>query len=628
MSIKALLGSVLAVILSIATPVIAQQMQTDDLPPLTPLVRENARYLNGTSVGFAPTATGTNLFLSLSAGTSFFTSTIQNYAGGILTLVNGTNYVFLSTTTGIPASSTSNFTSGQFPVAIVVASGGLITSIVDVRTIFSSGGAGSGFLLLTGGTLTGPLSAAVPGSFLSSGPSYCSVASWVHGTSVSIIDGIGAPVQAGVCGGVINPSTAVSNAAIGVAGVVQNYEPASSGVGLGGYLENENYAPNATGEAANLVCINRFAGDSCQGTEIDIDNLGTPESLSSYTASSGTYVLTVTGTNLFTTGESVTFGSVTPAALSNLSLTVSAYTSSSFTVSTGSASSSGAAVGVAALNSGTVLGINISGDHWNSVPLTSVAITLFTPSCDSPCVPSQFGNFLQSNDGAAHVFAQIGTASTGNGTGSQLLAFANRDGAGVENFSLFNTDGNGNFIFTPFSANSIFTGNIQSSGGVFAAGGVYGNTFYSNSTVPVTLVPGTGAAAAFYLENAAHTLNVVSVDNSGNTTILGSYLNPNGPVIPSTATGYQGPATGYVQLALSGTTGTITGTSLSATCDSGTASVTGAVVGHPVAVSSTTGADVGGAFNLRASVTATGTVSVYICGTGTPASLAYNVTVF
>ena len=82
------------------------------------------------------------------------------------------------------------------------------------------------------------------------------------------------------------------------------------------------------------------------------------------------------------------------------------------------------------------------------------------------------------------------------------------------------------------------------------------------------------------------------------------------------------------QLPLKGTTGTITGTSLSATCDSGTATVTGAVVGKPVSVSSTTGADVGGAFYLRASVTATNTVTVYVCGTGTPASLAYNVVVF
>jgi hypothetical protein len=99
-------------------------------------------------------------------------------------------------------------------------------------------------------------------------------------------------------------------------------------------------------------------------------------------------------------------------------------------------------------------------------------------------------------------------------------------------------------------------------------------------------------------------------------------------VIPPTATGNSGNSMGKVELVLSGTTGTITGTSLSASCNSGTATVTGATVGHPVAVSSTTGADVGGAFILRGSVTAINTVTVYICGTGTPPSLAYNVTVF
>ena len=81
-------------------------------------------------------------------------------------------------------------------------------------------------------------------------------------------------------------------------------------------------------------------------------------------------------------------------------------------------------------------------------------------------------------------------------------------------------------------------------------------------------------------------------------------------------------------LLLFGTTGTITGTSLSATCDSGTASVTGATVGHAVGVSATDGTDVGGAFDLRASVTSANTVTVYVCGTGTPASKAYNVSTY
>jgi hypothetical protein len=53
-----------------------------------------------------------------------------------------------------------------------------------------------------------------------------------------------------------------------------------------------------------------------------------------------------------------------------------------------------------------------------------------------------------------------------------------------------------------------------------------------------------------------------------------------------------------------------------------------AVVGHTVGVSSTTGEDVGGAFSLRASVTSPNTVTVYVCGTGTPPSLAYNVSTY
>lgn len=76
-----------------------------------------------------------------------------------------------------------------------------------------------------------------------------------------------------------------------------------------------------------------------------------------------------------------------------------------------------------------------------------------------------------------------------------------------------------------------------------------------------------------------------------------------------------------------GTTGTITGSALTNSCNSGTVTVTGAAAGDPVSVSSTTGADVGGAFYLRGSVTSANTVTVYVCGNGTPASLAYNVVV-
>jgi hypothetical protein len=109
---------------------------------------------------------------------------------------------------------------------------------------------------------------------------------------------------------------------------------------------------------------------------------------------------------------------------------------------------------------------------------------------------------------------------------------------------------------------------------------------------------------------------------SGTPTLCGAGLAPRG-VLPNWN------ATGCTALfvPLKGVTGTITGTALTAACDSGTATVTGATVGSVVSVSSTTGVDVGAAFDLRASVTAANTVTVYVCGTGTPASLAYNIAV-
>ncbi|MCU1343648.1 MAG: hypothetical protein JWN92_3071 [Candidatus Acidoferrum typicum] len=84
---------------------------------------------------------------------------------------------------------------------------------------------------------------------------------------------------------------------------------------------------------------------------------------------------------------------------------------------------------------------------------------------------------------------------------------------------------------------------------------------------------------------------------------------------------------GTYALDLSGTTSTIIGTALTATCDSGTVAIAGAVAGMPVHVSTTDGTDLGGAFNVRASVTTNGTVTIYVCGTGTPPTKAYNVRV-
>jgi hypothetical protein len=81
--------------------------------------------------------------------------------------------------------------------------------------------------------------------------------------------------------------------------------------------------------------------------------------------------------------------------------------------------------------------------------------------------------------------------------------------------------------------------------------------------------------------------------------------------------------------ALTGTTGTIGGSLLSAgSCTNGTATVTGAVVGHPVAVSASDGSLPNGFIILSAAVTSPNTVTVQLCATGnvTPAANTYNVT--
>jgi hypothetical protein len=185
----------------------------------------------------------------------------------------------------------------------------------------------------------------------------------------------------------------------------------------------------------------------------------------------------------------------------------------------------------------------------------------------------------------------------------------------------------------------------------FGAEGTGGAYFFNTPSLGSSYPSGLGIDGTYSSTNTVIRLHAIGVQSGGGynssmkfcttnniaeTCSVGidmnqNIFNANGTSIPGAVLGNKSAnntGAAYVELVLTGTTGTITGTALTATCDSGTASVTGAVVGHPVAVSSTTGADVGGAFNVRASVTSTGTVTVYVCGTGTPASLAFNVTVF
>jgi hypothetical protein len=128
----------------------AQQVQTSDVTNTQPLQSVNVKYVEGVGPGYWPTA-GSGLTLNLAKGTAFCGGAVATYAGGTLTMTNSTtNYVYLNTSSScVPAVKTTTFTSSDITIAVVVTSGGAITTITDDRTWFVPAG-GCGSLTLTG----------------------------------------------------------------------------------------------------------------------------------------------------------------------------------------------------------------------------------------------------------------------------------------------------------------------------------------------------------------------------------------------------------------------------------------------------------------------------------------------
>jgi hypothetical protein len=109
----------------------------------------NAKFVQGFGPGYWPTA-GSNLTLNLAPGTAVCSNTVQTYAGGTLTLApSATNYVYLNPANNCaPASNTTGFTTASIPIATVVTTSTVISSITDVRTMFITNG------VTTPGTVT------------------------------------------------------------------------------------------------------------------------------------------------------------------------------------------------------------------------------------------------------------------------------------------------------------------------------------------------------------------------------------------------------------------------------------------------------------------------------------------
>jgi len=136
----------LTFLLSLAMPLaaVAQQPQTST----DPIYHINSAYTNGVAPGYWPQA-GAGLVLNIGKGTVNCANTMTAYAGGTLTMANNTtNYVYLDTAASCaPASNTSGFTSTKIPIATVVTLSGVITTVTDDRTPFTT--------VAAGGTVTG-----------------------------------------------------------------------------------------------------------------------------------------------------------------------------------------------------------------------------------------------------------------------------------------------------------------------------------------------------------------------------------------------------------------------------------------------------------------------------------------
>jgi hypothetical protein len=145
----------------------------------------------------------------------------------------------------------------------------------------------------------------------------------------------------------------------------------------------------------------------------------------------------------------------------------------------------------------------------------------------------------------------------------------------------------------------------------------YLSNIYLSSIPPSSIGPGS--------------LAITQLGVTGVSTLSGGVANSNGTLLPSTATSYKGNSVGGPVLAISGTTGSIGGSALTAgNCASGTATITGGTAGHPAVASESDGTFIGGSYTVRAVTTSSTAVTVQVCAViaGTPTAKTYNVLTF
>lgn len=189
--------------------------------------------------------------------------------------------------------------------------------------------------------------------------------------------------------------------------------------------------------------------------------------------------------------------------------------------------------------------------------------------------------------------------------------------------------------------NGALGGNFASYNTLFVTSSPVWNTAHNAGAVGWNFTAGQGETDYFqnvYIGGLTHSWYAANSANTGWTYQGGwdfadDWKNAKGVVIPGTAKGNTGNSAGYVELAISGTTGSIGGSALTAgTCATGTATIAGGTAGHPAIAAPSDGSFLGGAFTVMATTTNATTVTVNVCTTlpagGTPAAKTYNVVTF
>jgi hypothetical protein len=367
------------------------------------------------------------------------------------------------------------FTEDNIPVVCTVTSCPPATaaSIGAVSLTDTSAQTMAGPLNVTGSlNVTGLLNASAPGSFSSSGVSNCANVGFINGANLTAFNGANGPVQGAVCGALQTGTTEGNNVieAPAVIGLADNFTNAPGGAGgsggtdaVGGYFQGRIMQAGTptvqpVAEGLNVAGIVNASWGNGTGIEIDMD------------------------------------------------------------------------VGSGATNA-SLIGLNVSAPNITVAPRFSTAIEINVPG---GTVATPWGTGITVQNGATAIGLELGKQNLTATSASQTILMVGEN-AGTETASTIGQDPAGNILLTPNSSSQSvsITGGLNVSGSVAAVGnGSFANlstvgnltasAIFASAGAAVHLIAGSGAGSSLIVTNGAQTINVLTIDNSGNASFPGT----------------------------------------------------------------------------------------------------------